>query len=369
MTPTVLLVDREKDFFNSLVETYPDMDLLFADNCNDGLQMSEQSKPHLVLVDADTHYQSGGQAHLEALVNSNQSYLIMLANNGDMDLRIRSYQDGAIDVIEKNSSNEEIKGRLAFYFDMHKRIQQGQLQLREAQQSAFQAMTSAGELGVIMAFMRKSYHIHTLQDLAAQVVGAVGQYGLNCAVQIRSELGQVDLNTQGKPNPLEAELCHKLAHHGPIYDFENRTIFSYSKVSILIKNMPLDEQDRYGRIKDNVALLCEAASSREQTLTTELKLASQSESMTTMLQDTRQILNGVKLRHNDQLVNAQHHLSDMMVQLERALISADLSEEQENDLLSTTSNAVDEAMRIVDVDQGVARHLEFLIDQLEDLLE
>ncbi len=50
--------------------------------------------------------------------------------------------------------------------------------------------------------------------------------------------------------PSENQLVSMLHNEKRFYDFGCRTQINYPNLSVLIKNMPIDDMERYGRIKD-----------------------------------------------------------------------------------------------------------------------
>jgi signal transduction histidine kinase len=57
----------------------------------------------------------------------------------------------------------------------------------------------------------------------------------------------------------EFQFLSRLRGKGRIFDFGEHTLVNYDRISLLIRDMPLGQPDRHGRIKDNVALLLNGA--------------------------------------------------------------------------------------------------------------
>ncbi|HAU06034.1 MAG TPA: hypothetical protein DCS78_14275 [Pseudoalteromonas shioyasakiensis] len=64
--------------------------------------------------------------------------------------------------------------------------------------------------------------------------------------------------------PLEQELLEKHRDANRFVDFSHRTIINYPKVSMLIKNMPLDDAQLYGRYKDLFPHILEVTNAKVQ---------------------------------------------------------------------------------------------------------
>ena len=76
------------------------------------------------------------------------------------------------------------------------------------------------------------------------------RWGLNCSLCIYLEGEPQFYTPHGELSPLEAELITKIRNKDRFFDFGCRTQINYPNISLLIKNMPLEDPERYGRIKD-----------------------------------------------------------------------------------------------------------------------
>ena len=71
---------------------------------------------------------------------------------------------------------------------------------------------------------------------------------------------------EGAVCPLERELLEKHRDANRFVDFGHRTIINYPKVSMLIKNMPLDDAQLYGRYKDLFPHILEVTNAKVQNM-------------------------------------------------------------------------------------------------------
>ena len=60
------------------------------------------------------------------------------------------------------------------------------------------------------------------------------------------------MEANGMAKDLEAHLLDELKDVGRYYDFGKRSVMNYENVSLLVKNMPIEDERRYGAIKDNI---------------------------------------------------------------------------------------------------------------------
>ena len=80
--------------------------------------------------------------------------------------------------------------------------------------TAMTAMTSSGEQGVVIGFMRKSLSINTVKNLGKHVIDSVSQYNLNSSVQLRTSEGICNVSKDSAMSPLEEEFLTRLKRAG-----------------------------------------------------------------------------------------------------------------------------------------------------------
>jgi CheY-like chemotaxis protein len=68
-------------------------------------------------------------------------------------------------------------------------------------------------------------------------------------------VASADDQPQRRNVPLEVSVLNHVRESGRIFQFKSRCVFNYGQVTLLVNNMPLDDAERCGRIRDNGALL------------------------------------------------------------------------------------------------------------------
>jgi hypothetical protein len=109
----------------------------------------------------------------------------------------------------------------------------------------------------VLQFLSKSFACNTVDELASELLQAMGQYDLQAAVQMRLGDEVLSLSQNGHNVPLEVSVLNHVRNSGRIFQFKSRCAFNYGRVTLMVNNMPLEDSDRCGRIRDNGALLAE----------------------------------------------------------------------------------------------------------------
>ncbi|MBT3437295.1 MAG: HAMP domain-containing histidine kinase [Oceanospirillaceae bacterium] len=135
--------------------------------------------------------------------------------------------------------------------------------LKDANDIALMALRANGELGVVINFLEHSFSCADHVAVGQQVFKAMRAFGLSSSVQLRVESGAINICDQEfAGQEQEFQFLSRLREKGRIFDFGEHTLVNYNHISLLIRDMPLDQPDRHGRIKDNVVVLLNGAEAR-----------------------------------------------------------------------------------------------------------
>lgn len=349
---TILIVDDSPQQIDMMSQVLSDKyNVLVALNGEDTLEIFEQAEegnsglPEMILLDIRMDGMDGYEVcrRLRAHSLGADIPVIFVSAADTLEERLAGYEVGGNDYITKPFSADELLTKVDLMFQY--RAKQGELQGQAsmAMSTAMEAMTNASELGVVLNFMRDSFQVNSFGELAQLMVNAMLNYNLKCMVEIRDKNGSpMHRSFDGAVSPLEVEVIDKLKTGDRIFDFGQRTVISYPHVSILIKNMPLDEPERYGRIKDNGALLVEGAEERIKALIIQDEVRKQHDELSDLLSSTEESLKTIELQQStNKRVNAQL-TEDLIHNVEHSFTYLGLSEQQEEDLLELVSKSVKE---------------------------
>jgi hypothetical protein len=157
----------------------------------------------------------------------------------------------------------------------------------------------------------------------------------------------------------------RMAHQG------NRTLINSSKVALLIKNMPIDEETRYGRFKDLLVMITDVASDRAMAIEAgyTLRMKQQRISMLNKiigLAEDSVDLSAADIRHfSDSLMNA---VRDMVNAQDDLLVNLGLDDDQEERLRTVALVATDKVELAYGRSEDLGKNLTRLLDVLKELL-
>ena len=151
-------------------------------------------------------------------------------------------------------------------------VSQLQADLKDANDIAFMALRANGELGVVINFLENSFSCKDHVAVGQLIFKAMRAFGLLSAIQLRVESGTINICDQEfNGQEQEFQFLSRLKDKGRLFDFGEHTIINYEHISLLVRNMPLDQPDRHGRVKDNAAVLLNGAEARIKAIESDAK--------------------------------------------------------------------------------------------------
>ncbi len=326
-----------------------------------------EMKPDLFLLDVLMPVMDGYALcrHLKDDWDTRDIPVVFVSANDDHETRMLCYEAGGDDFIQKPFDPAELLGKLK----VARRILDEKKALREqagyAQKTAMTAMVSMGELGVVLQFLSKSFACNTIEELASALIDAMGQYDLQAAVQMRLGDEILSLSQNGHNVPLEVSVLTHVRDSGRIFQFKSRCAFNYGHVTLMVNNMPLDDAERCGRIRDNGALLAEGADARLKAIESEMLAVQRRSGIEAALPQLYSTLDSVQSNYRRNCFELTQVMIDFQEALTKAYIHLGLMEKQE-ELLSNMAN--DFMLRVVgtqDASLAIVGQLEALAGDLK----
>jgi CheY-like chemotaxis protein len=368
----VFVVDDDQLILDVLAGTLADVcDLETFVSAEACLSRLADAKPDLFLLDVSMPVMDGYALcrQLKADWETQDIPVVFVSASDNSDTRLLCYEAGGDDFIQKPFSPVELEGKLKVAGRIHEEKKALREQAGYAQRTAMAAMVSMGELGVVLQFLSKSFACNTVDDLARAMIDAMGQYDLQAAVQMRLGNDVLSLSQNGRDVPLEVSVLNHVRDSGRIFQFKSRCVFNYGRVTLMVNNMPLDDAERCGRIRDNGALLAEGAEARLKAIEAEMLAAQRRAGIELALPRLYSTLDGVQNNYRRNCFELTQVMIDFQEALTKAFIHLGLMEGQEQ-LLSNMAN--DFMLRVVgtqDASLEIVGHLETLAEDLKVLLK
>ncbi|QRM19052.1 response regulator [Dechloromonas sp. TW-R-39-2] len=334
------------------------------------LKRVAEQKPDLFLLDVSMPEIDGYALcrHLKEDWDTQDIPVYFVSGHDDIETRLICYEAGGDDFIVKPFEPAELQSKLAVAGRLLAEKKALHEQAGYAQKTAMSAMVSMGELGVVLQFLSKSFACATADELAAAVLEAMQQYDLQAAVQFRLGDDVLSVSQNGVNLPLEVSVLNHVQHSGRIFHFKSRCVFNYGQVTLMVNNMPVDDADRCGRIRDNGALLAEGAEARLRAIELEILTQRRRSGIESALPRLHDTLDAVQSNYRRNCFSLTQVMIEFQEALMKSYVHLGLTEDQEERMTAMASEFMQRMVGTQDESLQIVGQLEALAKSLEGLL-
>lgn len=267
MSKLVSAIDDDKYVHHVIEESLSGFcTLIHAKNGEEGLRQALKYNPDIILLDIEMPGKTGFEVctELKAHPQTKDTPVMFLSGKTELPDRVKGYNAGAADYIVKPFNAEELMARIRVLYQYRQHSKKLKSDVERAQITAEIAMTDSGDMGRIMRYVGQSYHAHDIKALSEHMFEFFNPMDLDVVLAFWYQDIGVFCSAEGGVCPLEQELLEKHRDANRFVDFGHRTIVNYPKISMLVKNMPLDDAQLYGRYKDLFPHILEVTNAKVQ---------------------------------------------------------------------------------------------------------
>lgn len=293
------------------------------------------------------------------------SSVIVLASRDELADRMDALAAGFDDFI-CHDSMWELKARLdRVVFNKLANVQL-KTQLQQANEMAFIAMSDTSDLGVNIQFLLDCNTCNNLDELGMRLFQALQSYGLNCSLQMRSTHGVKNMEANGMAKAMESVLLEQCKNQGRYVDFGHRSIMNYESVSLLVKNMPIHDEKKYGAIKDNVFSLLQGTHARVVALDNQKNLELEGALVKQMTQKMNQLMKHVDDSYQEVMRQIVDVVETMAEGMDNSVHFLGLDESQEMAIQKIMETGILDTNKIFNSGMTLDRELKDFLTLVEE---
>lgn len=340
-TTTILAVDDDDDILDIYRLHAQDQKCktLVASNAIDALGILEQVTVDLIISDVVMPEMDGYEFCRQVKENPKTEKIpfIFVSAKTELEELTKGYELGADDYIPKPIIYEQLILKINRLLEVNSQNGELREQLDNYYKTAMQAMNYSSELGKILEFYKACVSANSYKELANYLFMTTKALELKCSFQVYDLNGNIiGFSDRGTIQPLEIEIMSLAKAQARFYDFGKRTIVSYNSFSLLIKNMPQDDDEKYGRLKDILGTLCDAISSRVEVLLTNSAAEQKHKVVETVSSAMIDIDSSFRVLQKENI----SAIEDMLEDLEDALLTLGLTDFQEENIRKIAENCL-----------------------------
>lgn len=309
--------------------------------------------------------QRGNQEALTSLLSARSKAppAVVVLDDDAVSMSQTLYAAGVLDILSWQQT-DTLPERLARAKNLQKTRVDLLQRATRANEMAFSAMANTADLGACLQFFMKSVECENFESLGALFFETMNHFNIRCVLQIRSDFGVRNLAPRGEPGRYEILLLDHLKDRGRFFDYQQRTFVNYESISLLIKDMPVDDPVKYGQIKDNILTVVEAVDMKTRELDNYQALCNEKELMQRIVQRVQAMVKGVDDSFNKVIKDIASVVENMVQSTEEIIPQLMMSEEQERSIEAIMQRGISDTQRVfsdgLKVDEGFRDFLEEL---------
>ncbi|KZY44436.1 response regulator [Pseudoalteromonas sp. B5MOD-1] len=329
----ILAVDDEPFNLEIIEEILEDLDfeLKMVNSGPECLEVVEEFDPQVILLDVSMPQMSGYDVCRKLKENPNTQKIIVMfvSARGTVEERMEGYSVGAEDYIVKPFSHNELKLKLQHLNQVLIEKESLEQQVEDATSTAFNAMANSSEMGQIVNYIEHIGSIDNEHELGKAFLNCLGAFDLQSNVEFRLDNEVLHFSVSGVCSPIVIELFEMLKSKGRLHEFSNRILVNYEMISLLILNMPGQDPDKHGRIRDHICFLVSVTEQQLKAILTKKELLQQQQQLNDAVSKVHSKFTGLIELLNENRINNEAVFKRLQEDLESRIPTMGLDEDQE----------------------------------------
>lgn len=344
--PSVLIVDDDLFMLDFLHDALSEScQLITAESGQEALDKARQQHPQLIIADVQMPGMDGYTLcrELKDDFDTCDIPVIFLSALDSIDDRLQGFEIGGEDYLLKPINPKVLEAKVIQTLRRVQERQQLKSQSQYATNTAMVAMTSMSETGMVIEAIKRFNLCQTPLALASELVNAQAMFEVNSVVQLLLPNGDsLIVNQHGPASELESSILQHMAGMDRITQYRNRLAITYPHTRTLITNIPQDDPERCGRLRDHLAMLVEAAEVRLDSLNTSAESESRGSVIEQTIQQLTETLANIDELQRTGRASASLILNNIIMRVEVALVGLQLTDSQENALMSIIHDGMED---------------------------
>lgn len=346
----------------------PSFNALVVNDETSCLEALKEATYQLVLIDMRESLFPVFDACLN-IKNETGTPVIFVTASENNEERLAAYDAGADDYLLVDDLDSKLHGHLERIIINKIANDQLKMQLAQANEMAFIAMSDTSDLGVNIQFLLDVNNCTNLDELGMRLFQALQSYGINCSLQMRSQFAVKNMEANGMAKPLESKLLSEMKDQGRYVDFGKRSVMNYESISLLVKNMPVGDEKKYGAIKDNVFSLLQGADARVEALDTLGSLALEKNLVRSLTLKMKDLMSSVDDSYQWVMKDIASVVEEMADSIETSMQYLGMDEAQEQSIQTTIEGAVLNTNKVFNEGLKLDKNLQDFLEYIDKLFK
>jgi CheY-like chemotaxis protein len=368
----IMIVDDEPANCELLKQTLETKDYQTV-LCPSGIECLEQAplvKPDLILLDVLMPGMSGYEVCQKLKENdaTKDIPVIFASALNTLDDRLKGYDAGGADYLNKPLDLSIVLKKIELSLNARKKNDKLAVDIKELQDGFMTALNMSSETGVVSTFIEKSFLEKNYDKLLAAFFETMLEFRLSSVAQIRYEGEVITLNSDGKVLHIEKELLNQAQFDGRILEFGRRMFINYEYFSMLIKNMPVEDEALYGRLKDHLIVLASASHARIDSIGTAMNLKRHVD-LSSLFKNTLIAVENIQNILDEESHKTKDITRRMGQRVEEKILFLGLDEDQEQMLMRIIDEATEKLVDNMENQNVISDAFKEVLDSMNNALK
>ncbi|MCG8672582.1 MAG: hypothetical protein MI867_24480 [Pseudomonadales bacterium] len=294
-----------------------------------------------------------------------EAFVLYLDNSESLNNQIAAFDAGCDDYLSKPFNPIEIYHKIKSNIQQVSQTINLMDQADSARSMAFNMMEANSELGTILRFIEEVITTKDYDDMGKALVSAGESFDILLAVQLRTHNGALNYGCETGSDI--AKLLSAATSRGQIIENGRRLILNTPNVAFFATKLPSDPE-KYGRLKDNLAILLNAAEAKISSLKVELSLADQRDQLLTdVMSKVVDSMTSIQTHYGDHESAIRHISQEFKDHMESVLMAIDLDEKQEDALTQSIESFLNRMMDTEETKQLIQSSFKSLLLDLKKI--
>lgn len=361
----ILVVDHDRHARNLLRSSLArHFDVVTAATGREALARFEAIVPDLVLIDAQIP-DLDGYAVCQKIRENSRVPIIFVTASTSLEDHLRAYDSGGTGLLTKPVNGEFLLRKVTAAIEIYREARRSERERQELQRMAMSFLSSAGQTGALLNFMRQAIAAPTYEQLAEGLLAATASLDLNCVVRIEHGGDSTVRAFHGEPTLLELSILEHASGMGRIFQFKNRLVVNYERITVVVSNTAEDpESSEAGMVRDNVAILAETAQALAENIDLRRAAAHQAEQMQLALASAERALSQLSSNQHEALADVQILLHGLVEGVERSYGWLNTTQAQETEISRQMNDSVQKILARLGSETNFEQPLQLVIAAL-----
>jgi CheY-like chemotaxis protein len=347
----------------------PDCDLYTFADAESCQELMAEHKPDLFFLDVNLPGMDGYSLCRQIKDNSalRNTPVIFVSGHDTIEERIKGYDAGGEDFIVKPFEPEELLRKLFVAQNMVLNQRSLTEQIAEAEYLSTLVMANMDETGILLQFMSKLIAMESAEEIANGLLELMQRYRLDGVVQTRLGGTTTTLSAAGTNLPLEASVIEHVRDQGRIFEFRRRSVHNFELVTVMVNNLPIEDADFCGRLRDHLSVAAQGVDSRLRALQAEETSRRAQQNIISALESIANTIMELRDAHRSNTSASTQLISDLQETLLNSFYRLGLTDNQEKFLQDMVGDFMTRMAALLDRGSETQQALQRLNQKLEQL--